>query len=433
MKKFVILTLALAVIALFAMPKGTSAAPIFITKGDYQVFGTMNDNVVDMNSDTDDHAAYVTQRFRLTNIAIMKDVKGFFLIEVGWDEWGKSYGIQGGGAGESWHQGADTGVSSDMSNNNIEVRAAWIDFTLPGTPLSVSVGKQFLYTHNHTVISAAGAVPSLQLTYNLAKGMDLKAWWVKIQEGTSSDAVLRGNGDDDNDLYALDFTMKNKTYEFGAYGVWNRMRTDNMVVAASSTPTPFVMPTAYTDDIYWIGVWAGFTIGPVKVGFDAIYDFGTRDFTTSGVQDQDYSGYYLRADATMTLGGVKLDFLTMYASGDNDSTDNTMNQYATARNTCKYPSMGLFLPGPNIFYWGNGIAAEDFTQACLPVSGWGLYDGTPPGNPFNTTALGRWLTMLGASYPIDKWTVIGKYWYMQTAQDFPSSVMYRSKEIGHEI
>ncbi|MFH2011321.1 MAG: hypothetical protein ABIJ37_07245, partial [Pseudomonadota bacterium] len=44
-----------------------------------------------------------------------------------------------------------------------------------------------------------------------------------------------------------------------------------------------------------------------------------------------------------------------------------------------------------------------------------------------------WLTMLGASYPIDKWTVIGKYWYMQTAQDFPSSVMYRSKEIGHEI
>ena len=436
MKKFVMLTMAVALIAFFAMPKGASAvAPQMIFKGDYQVVGIMSDNVSDRNDDVSDGAAYVEQRFRLTHIAAMPNVKGIIGIEIGWDEWGKSYSYNGVGSQSSinmFKDPGDTGVIADTNSTNIEVRMAYIDFNVPGMPLSVSAGKQFLFTHNHAIITAAAATPGIKFDYKIAEGSKLSLWWTKLAENVVSDGNLRGNGDKDNDAYCLEFSQKTQAYDLGVYGAYNRDRRETGI-------TPLAVgtsPQLYQDDIYWAGLWAGFKAGPVKLGVDAIYSFGKRDRSYTGQTDLDYSGYYLRADASMNLGGPTLDFLSVYASGDNDSTDDKIKNFAYVDGNYRFPALGLLASGPNLLYWGNGIAPEEFAQICLPTSGWDNYDGTD--NNGNSYSLGRWFTMLGATMPVDKLKLVAKYWYLQTAATIPSITRtnyYRSgsKNMGHEV
>ena len=424
MKKFVMLTMAVALIAFFAMPKGASAAaPQMIFKGDYQVVGIMSDNVYDRNDDSSDNAAYVEQRFRLTNIAAMENVKGVFGIEVGWDEWGKSYTANGIGtttypAGDP----GDTGISGDTKATNIEVRFAYIEFNVPGMPLSVTAGKQALFTHNHAILTGAAECPGLKFNYKIADGANLSLWWAKLAEGTVSSATLRGNGDADSDMYTLEYSQKTQAYDLGIYGVWNRDHRESNV----ASPPVAVTTQLYNDDIYWAGVWAGFMAGPAKLGVDAIYSFGKRDRSYTGQTDLDYSGYYLKVNGSVNLGGPTLDFMSVYASGDNDNTDNKLNHFAYADAPARYPGLGLLTPGPNLLYWGNGIAPEEYAQICIPTAGYSAYD--------SGSVLGRWFTMLGATVPVDnKLKLVAKYWYLQTAEKFPTASNYRNKNIGHEV
>ncbi|MEW6616360.1 MAG: hypothetical protein AB1401_12970 [Thermodesulfobacteriota bacterium] len=425
MKKFVMLTMAVALIAFFAMPKGAYAAANIIFSGDYQVVGIASNNVSDRNSDTDDGAAFVEQRFRLTQIAAVENVKGVLGIEIGWDEWGKSYDPNSGGVGSIINQGGDSGMTWDTPATNMEVRIAYIDFNVPGTPLNVVAGKQFLLTHNQAILSAASTSPGLKFDYKIADGSKLSLWWTKISEGNLSNNTLRGNGDSDSDMYCLEFSQKTQAFEVGVYGVYNRDHRETLVSAASTATS--TSQQLYNDDIYWAGLWTGFNAGPVKLGIDAIYSFGKRAYQAipAGQTDYDYSGYYLRADASMNMGAFILDFMSVYASGDNDSTDDKMKNFAYANANSRYPATGLLLPGPNLLYWGNGVGVEEYAQICLPVSGYSAYDGG--------YSLGRWFTMVGATIPVDKLKFIAKYWYLQTAAGFPSTITYRDKDMGHEF
>ena len=425
MKKFVMLTMAVALIAFFAMPKGASAAaPQMIFKGDYQVVGIASDNVSDRNKDSNDHAAYVEQRFRLTHIAAMENVKGVFGIEVGWDEWGKSYTDNG--VGTTYNQGGDNGVIADTPSTNIEVRMAYIEFNVPGMPLTVTAGKFFTWDHSMAIFAGAiAAPPALRFDYKIADGANLALWWAKMAEGTVSTNTLRGNGDADSDIYCLEFSQKTKAYDLGVYGIYNRDHRENDVSAASTGTTTTALTSK--DDIYWAGVWAGFMAGPAKLGVDAIYSFGKKDRSYTGQADQDYSGYYLKVDGSVNLGGPTLNFLSVYASGDNDSSDNKIKNFAYADSNARYPSLGALLPGqgPNLLYWGNGIATEEYAQVLLPPSGYSAYEGG--------YSLGRWFTMVGATVPVDKLKLVAKYWYLQTAEKFPTASNYRNKNIGHEV
>jgi hypothetical protein len=421
MKKFVMLTVSVALIAFFAMPKAASAAAQIIFSGDYQVVGIASDNVSDRNKDTNDHAAYVEQRFRLTHIAAVENVKGVFGIEIGWDEWGKSYSYQG--AGQTLGAGGDSGMIGDTPSTNMEVRMAYIEFNVPGMPLTVTAGKQPLMTHNHAILSSAAFSPGLKFDYKIAEGSKLSLWWAKTAEGTVSSSTLRGNGDADSDMYTLEFSQKTKSYDFGVYGVYAADHRENDVAAGTTSTTATAM--SYKDDIYWTGMWAGFMAGPAKLGVDAIYSFGKRDRSYTGETNQDYNGYLLRVDGSVNMGGPTLDFMSVYASGDNDSTDNKINNFAYVDASARYPTLGLLLPGPNLLYWGNGIATEEYAQICLPVSGYSAYD--------SGYSLGRWFTMVGATMPVDKLKLVAKYWYLQTTEKFPSAYNYRTKEIGHEV
>jgi hypothetical protein len=315
-------------------------------------------------------------------------------------------------------------VIADTPSTNIEVRMAYIEFDVPGMPLKVTAGKQFLFTHNNTILVAAFASPGLRFDYKIADGANLALWWTKMAEGTVSSTTLRGNGDSDDDIYCLEFSKKTQAYDFGIYGVYNRDHRETDVAAGSTTTTSTKL---YNDDIYWAGLWTGFNAGPVKLGFDAIYSFGKREYhaVPAGQTDYDYSGYYLRVDGSMNLGGPTLDFMSVYVSGDNNSGDNKIKNFAFADGNARYSAVGGIQPGPNLLYWGNGIAVEEYAQKYLPTSGDRAYD--------SGYSLGRWFTMVGATIPVDKFKFVAKYWYLQTAEGFPSTITYRDKNMGHEF
>jgi predicted porin len=201
--------------------------------------------------------------------------------------------------------------------------------------------------------------------------------------------------------------------------VYNRDHREYDVAASSSGTTTSTRTTL--DDIYWAGLWAGFKAGPVKLGVDAIYSFGKQK-AVSGGADKDYNGYLLRVDGSMDMGGPKFDFMSVYVSGDNDSTDDKINNFAYADSNARYSAVGGIQPGPNLLYWSNGIAVEEYVQKYLPTSG-----------DDSGYSLGRWFTMVGATIPVDKLKLVAKYWHLQTTENFPTASNYRNKNMGHEV
>ncbi|GAI37042.1 unnamed protein product, partial [marine sediment metagenome] len=168
-----------------------------IFNGEYRVVGVVADNVYDFLDEqpcgsSDDGVSFVMQRFRINTIAATENVKGVLGFEIGWDEWGKSYGSMGKGTIQA---GGDTGVMVDYAAANMEVRLAYIDFTFPGTGVSLSAGKQSLFSHQHLILLGAAMSPGIQLKVPLNKGSQLKLFWAKLVEGvtaTSFDQVGAG-------------------------------------------------------------------------------------------------------------------------------------------------------------------------------------------------------------------------------------------------
>jgi hypothetical protein len=440
MKKFLVVILAVALIAFFAMPKGASAAAKMIWTGDYQVFGVLSENIADFDDDAEDQDSYVTQRFRLTSIAATENAKGVLGLEIGWDEWGKTYSEQS-GLGADDDEGGDTGIMVDTNSTNIEVRMAYIDFTIPDTTLSISAGKQPLYTHGQTVLTAAAMSPGVQVTYGLGEGRKIKAWWAKFADN-DIEVKTTSADDDDFDVYCLEYSQKAKTYDFGVYHVYaqDKRTTVTFTGGGMRQTSQTANPTeVYKDDLkHFTGGWVGFTVGPVKLGIDAIYQYGERDYRdgASGANpDKDYDAWYARVDASMNVfNGAKVAFSTIYATGDDNWNDNDIESFSGIRGPSRYPSLSLMTPGPNLLYWGNGVLFEEYSQVCLPPGGYGYYDG---GGLVAEESLGRWFTMLGITVPIDKLKLIAKYWYLSTVEDpgdaLTANQTYRDKDIGHEI
>ncbi|MDY6970027.1 MAG: hypothetical protein SVR08_15415 [Spirochaetota bacterium] len=438
MKKYFIIFLAVAVMAAFAITTDLSAAGAkMIWKGDYQVVGVASDNVHDYDDDLADEVNHYTQRFRLMSIAATQYVKGIVGIEIGWDEWGKSYTDHGSNEspqGEINSQGGgDTGVADDNKPVNIELRFAYIDFAIPGTPVSVSVGKQAIWTHGFFIFSGALVPPALKITAKLSEEMKFVAWTVKHDEGKALSSNLRGIGDHDRDTYCAEFSMTTKAFNLGLYGVYHRDRKqfDSMTYyylyaatyaatgdsdAAHAAADAAAVQT-FDDDIYWIGLWGGAMAGIAKIDLDFIYAMGSRDYESGTGTDYDYAAYLVKLAVSTKISGISLMLSTLYTSGDDDSTDDEQNNFPWIQATTLYPSTGHGFPGPNLYQWGNGIAGEDFTWTGM----WGQGHSE-----------GIWLTNLTVVAPlIEKTKLVFKYWLMRVVEDPAQD--YKDKMIGHEF
>ncbi len=429
MKKKLIFFMVVALVALFGWNNGASADPAkVIFKGNYDIVAVSSDNVHDMVEEQPDgtyadEVNNVQQRFRLTTIAATENVKGVIGLEIGWDEWGKSYTVQS-GLGTETGTGGDTGVIADTPSTNIEVRMAYIDFNIPDTGVSIMAGKAPLYTHQQVIQTAAGPSPGIQATWAIGGGSKLKVYWTKLVEGKDPRAQdWSGEGDSDYDFYYAEYSNKTKAMNWGVYGGYARDYRE-INTTGSLFYGPPGAPKPYDETSNWLGAFAGFMAGPLKLILHGAYSSSDFKAVRAGVtQDRDGSGYYFRAMAFMKTGIGLLNLGTMYTPGDSDRTDNAWDGFRTIEGPTRYPSLGLFGPGPNLFLWGNGVAVEEYTQICLPPGG--------------TDYLGRWYTNVGLTIPMGKAKFIAELWILRTVED-PSdpkiyNQTYRDEEIGNEI
>jgi hypothetical protein len=436
MKKNLIFFMVVAIVALFGWNNGASADPAKVMfKGDYNIVAVASDNVQDMVDEQSDGSFadkrdYVMQRFRLTSIAATENVKGVLGLEIGWDEWGKSYSNQsglgaysstGGGSGAT---GGDSGVITDTPSTNIEVWMAYIDFKIPDTGVSIMAGKAPLYTYQQVIQTGAGPSPGIQATWAMGGGSKLKVYWTHLVEGKDPMAQdWTGEGDSDYDFYYAEYGNKTKAMSWGVYGGYARDYRE-IGTSLGSLYYTYGAPKPYDVTSNWLGAYASFMAGPLKLILHGAYSSSDFKAVRGGVtQDRDGKGYYLRAMGFMKTPVGLLSLGTMYTPGDSDRTDHAWDGFRTIEGPTRYPSLGLFGPGPNIFLWGNGVAAEEFTQVCLPPGG--------------TDYLGRWYTNVGLTIPMGKYKFIGELWIMRTVED-PSdpkiyNQAYRDEEIGNEL
>ncbi|MEE4351469.1 MAG: hypothetical protein V2J25_01235 [Desulfatiglans sp.] len=436
--------MAVAIMALLAVPYVASAAPVkMIFTGTYQIVGTASDNVHDFTDSEvimdgegeyvdafEDETNYVTQRFRLTSIAATENVKGVIGIEIGWDEWGKSYTTQSGlgNLGGSFATGGDTGLMADTNSTNIEVRFAYVDFKIPDTGLSIAAGKQALYTHQQLVFTAAVAAPGIQALWDMGNGMNLKFWWAKLIEGVNpyspAYGSLQGQGDSDQDFYYLELKKKFEGGTAGLYTAYERDYRELATSLGSILETPLTT-SDFDHTENWFGAFANFNIGPVNLDLHGVYSTGEYEMVrnAAGDPDVDGSGWYGRVMANMKVGPTIVNAGMLYSSGDDNFEDDDYDVFGFVEAPSRFPSGSLIAMGPNLYFWGNGVAPEEYSAVCLPPSG--------------THNLGHWFTNLGITYPMGKWKFVAEYWYLRSVEDPADPLTYDNPHadevIGHEF
>jgi hypothetical protein len=422
MKKTLIFLTILTLMALLYLPNGASAEQAnMIFKGEYKLVGVASDNVHDFYDETDDEVSNVQQRFRLTTIAGTENVTGVLALEIGWDEWGKSYSSQS-GVGADSVQGGDTGIVADTQHTNTEVWLAYLDFKIPDTGLSIMAGKAPIATYQHTILTCAGPPPGIQATWAIEGGSTLKAFWVKLVEGKDPRvADWVGEGSSDSDFYYAEFSHKR---EASTFGVYLGHVIDNREIGTAlfgSLYYPFGATKDWDVTTSWLGAYGEFLAGPVQLVLHGAFSTTDWEAVRGTSDDMDGSGYYARAMAFMKTKFGLLNGGLMYTNGDDDRTDNKIDLFQVIEGATRYPACGLFGPGPNLFLWGNGIAVEEYSQICLPPGG--------------MDQLGRFYTNVGLTVPMGKKKLMSELWYLRTVED-PADVFgqtWRDQNIGFEL
>ena len=383
MKK--LMTLALAAAMMLGAATGASAID-FKAKGqwimsfDYGMHGNFSESKAKNNSGFKNEDEFeARQRVRLQLDAVASEaLSGTVFFEIGDTYWGKN---SNGGA-----LGADQKI--------VEVKNAYIDWTVPNTDLKFRMGIQGIQLPNVAGGSAIldDDVAAITASYQFNENVALTAMWARPYNDnyTGTDRV---NYHDNMDLFAL---MLPLTFEgvkltpwamYGMIGVnsWDAM--DNGLHMGSYPPyslRPY--PLAYnggtldTDKSYGSAFWAGLPIAvtafdPLNIEVDINYGY-VESMGRYDVQQLN-SGAWRRGDTqregwlVKALVEYKMDWGTpgifgWYASGDDGNVKNGSERLPSIAGAGNFTS---FMGDGNLA-WGTGY---NFYDNNLTYAGtWGV-------------------------------------------------------------
>jgi hypothetical protein len=216
----------------------------------------------------------------------------------------------------------------------LEVKHAYVDFTIPNTPVSISAGIQFFEVGGRMFMNndAAGII----VTANFAPHRIRGVWWRQNDNNRGTYGV--------NDTYALTWDMTQPLFSLAAWGAYkNDLYTGQFgipsfapinVTTTSGITVPVVNTVAtpptnkWNDNPWYVGAGGGFRPGNWSFSGDAIYNGGKRQFTTTTVSgsalaspvqgDSTYQGYAAEVAASYRIGpGLLAGLEGFYASGQN--------------------------------------------------------------------------------------------------------------------
>jgi hypothetical protein len=235
---------------------------------------------------------------------------------------GQASAISSAGAGATGAWGTDV--------IGLQVRHAYLDFTIPNTPLTMQIGMQA-----QSIGGFLGRffmlkdVPAFVLNGNFAPHTISAFWW----KGVKSNYYM----DNDLDYYGVRYQLKQQVFNIEAWGVYGNDRrtvtdawsfTRTAGTAANSffyTPTETLTPRPYEQKPWWLGANVPITFGNWKFEPTFIYLGGKAidsPAAGSGLTGRDFSAYLGDLMVSYRLGpGLKFLFEGFYASG-NDGQKN---------------------------------------------------------------------------------------------------------------
>ncbi len=212
----------------------------------------------------------------------------------------------------------------------LEIKHAYLDFTVPNTPVSVAVGIQN-FAYGGRLFQSMDA-PGMKVTAAFAPHQIQAFWWREDETSRTTYQV--------NDYYGLEYKLSQKAFNVYAYGAYgNDLRT---------TTTTYPVPTKAVHP-YYIGVGGGFRPGNLSLSGQLVY-LGGKVERVSG-NDIDLKAYAAEILAQYTIGpGLSVAAEGFYSTGrDADKTDE-YNLYTLPLGSEAYSNFGL---GRTVFFWMN--------------------------------------------------------------------------------
>jgi hypothetical protein len=268
--------------------------------------------------------------------------------------------------------------------------------------------------------------------------------WFKALEGKDASS-------DDVDVYALEMNAKIEKVTIGAYGLWLNANTYPYDQVTNSPPATYdpkkLAPSllaygespTYQADMWWFGLYADGTAGPINFKLDFAFDKGKVDnIKDPAVKDMDYSGWVASLRAELPVEQLTLGFAGMYASGAdaNKTSKDGLTKGTSGSKVGSYviPACegGNYSNNLSIFYSdGYTTAAPKYGQDSANQMSRGWLGGTYMAKLYASTKLAPWYKVtLGAMYIGDS-TKNGNT--IGTARKADGTTLRDDKTIGWEL
>jgi hypothetical protein len=303
----------LAALALAALATPAFAVTADMT-GTLAVRGIATNNF-DGDSDKQDHARGMDQRFRLfTSVAANENVKAVLGLEVD-----NVLGRTGASGKELGAVGADpTGTASVL-----EVKHLYLDFKVPALGATVKAGTQPFNFGRGLIINDDAAGLLVTMPCKIMPDNVIQLSWIKTSEGAFT------NNDADGDFYGAKYTLKVAGIAVAPYaGYYNAGSAAPSGTVTTATPPVTVFADA---EAAFFGVDVDGKAGPFGYALTAIYNTWNKA-TTDG------DSISLYGKGTMDMGATTLS-LEAARMGDVDNAGG--NSMSLAQNAATGPVVNI--------------------------------------------------------------------------------------------
>ncbi|MFA5073749.1 MAG: alginate export family protein [Nitrospirota bacterium] len=257
--------------------------------------------------------------------------KGKVAIKNEWDDFGRFEANQGNYTSQSGSSNQIGGNSTDQQNTGLAIREAWVDFLIPGTPVGMKLGHQFLSLSNGWFLMSTYDGSDALVAYVNAGPATITLFDIMAFEGN------RGNAGTDINIYGLDATVKatdkikvgaNLSYlnDRGGLIIAGRSGLIDTAKVTQLAGTSLVTGTASQFKLANLGLYMNGKIGAVNLKVEADIQDGKAQ-TTNG--DVNFDGNLVVVQASVPVGPVTINALVGRGSGDNAGSGSRNNTFIT--------------------------------------------------------------------------------------------------------
>lgn len=418
MKKHLMMLVALLVALCVAMP--VFAAVEFKYGGQFRTRLITQDNQ-DGTDDFDDNKNFIDQRLRLYFYFVASEnLRVVTKFEIGDTVWGDG----------SSRNGPSTGGGVGADATNIETKNAYIEFNIPETPLTASVGIQGIALLDSWIIDDDFSAAVVKANFDP----------IKVQVGyiaAQNTDVTSTNENIDSYFLSLNYTGEVGPGKLTGTLVGYYQNGNNTIVSTDPLTGVYTLNNPATqavnrlfpdpefidsNDLFDIGVNLGYKMDWMSAYVNFVKNLGSVDVTNQakldGAGDADYQGWMIDAGANFFCGPFTFNLGGFYTSGqdlNDESPDVKAFTYPLA--STKYFSEII----------GGGIF-DKFAIGHTDANGKRDFQWTGYGQPQNL-----WTVTAGASWQaLEKTKLSASYWYFGTAEDV-DTWDGTDNSIGHEV